>query len=428
MQRILIGNGQFVSVLFIIPVIVDIHGHRFEIYTLLSEIQKNIDLVLGIKNVFELEGVKNSLDCCFNFLNRSLPIFPKEHIALKPKEQKLIKVKAPFIDEITGLAIIKILDWSTYSTMLLKLKFMHNTAMLDIVNNGPDTIIFKLEEMSGIVDLRSLGYYKIKQGILQQNLSREYRFERADTLCEHFNKFINTLKKEREQKELKESYPWLDPNDERKYMTKILDKYIDLENSCLREKEKKEVMEMLYKYKDEFSLRDKIGTCPNIEVEIDATDKSPFFIRPYHVKEEDKALIDKEMKRLCYLGILKEGFSAFSSPVMLISWKLTKGKRVVTDFRHLNVRIAKNNLAYPLLKDTFSVFGSSKCKVLSVLDLKDAFHSLRLSEYSKKYCRILLYFSSTSYLYQRMPMGLIISPLIWQSYISAILDCLQSKK
>ena len=76
----------------------------------------------------------------------------------------------------------------------------------------------------------------------------------------------------------------------------ILDKYIDLEKSCVTEKEKKQVMEMLYKYKEAFSLRDEIGTCPNIEVEIDVTDKLPCFIRPYHVKEEDKALIDKEMK------------------------------------------------------------------------------------------------------------------------------------
>ena len=85
-QRIQVGNGQFVSVLFINPVIVDIHGHRFEIYILVSEIHENVDLVLGIKNVFEL-GVINSQDCCFNFLNRSLPIFPKERIMLKPKEQ-----------------------------------------------------------------------------------------------------------------------------------------------------------------------------------------------------------------------------------------------------------------------------------------------------------------------------------------------------
>ena len=207
-------------------------------------------------------------------------------------------MKAPFIDDISGLAIIKILDESTYSTMLIKLKFTCNTAILDIVNNGTESIIFKLEEMLGIVDLRLLGYYKIKQGILQQNLSKYYRFERAETLCEYFNKFINTPKKEREQKEMEENYSWLDPSDERKYMThqEILDKYIDLEKSCMTEKEKKQAIEMLYKYKEVFSLRDEIGTCPYIEVEIDVTDKSPFFVRPYHVNEEDKALIDKGMK------------------------------------------------------------------------------------------------------------------------------------
>ena len=74
---------------------------------------------------------------------------------------------------------------------------------------------------------------------------------------------------------------------------------------------------------------------------------------------------------------------AYSSPVMLISRKLTKDKRVVTDFRHWNVRIAKNNLAYPLVRDTLSVLGNSKCEVLSVLDLKDAFHSLILSGFKE---------------------------------------------
>ena len=104
-QRTQVGNGQCVSVLFIVPVITDVHGHRFEIYTLVSEIHKNVDLVLGIKNVFKLKGLINSRDCCFKFLNRSVPIFPEKEIILKPKEQKLIKVKAPFIDEISGMAI-----------------------------------------------------------------------------------------------------------------------------------------------------------------------------------------------------------------------------------------------------------------------------------------------------------------------------------
>ena len=76
----------------------------------------------------------------------------------------------------------------------------------------------------------------------------------------------------------------------------ILEKYINLDNTCLTEREKKDVMDMLYKYKGAFSLRDEIGTCPNIEVGLDVTDKSAFFIRLYHVREEDKKVIDKEVK------------------------------------------------------------------------------------------------------------------------------------
>ena len=121
----------------------------------------------------------------------------------------------------------------------------------------------------------------------------------------------------------------------------IFNKYINLDKLCLTESEKKEVKDMIYKYKDAFSIIDEIGTCQNIEIDIDGTDKTPFFSRPYHIKEEDKRILDKEMKRLCYLGILKEGFSAYSGPVMLISRKVMQDKRVVTDFRHLNTRIAK---------------------------------------------------------------------------------------
>ena len=75
-----------------------------------------------------------------------------------------------------------------------------------------------------------------------------------------------------------------------------------------------------------FSLRDEIGTYPNIEVEIDTTDKSPFFIRPYHVREDDKTFIDKEMKWLCYMGILKAGFSPYPSFIVLTSRILTKDR------------------------------------------------------------------------------------------------------
>ena len=119
-----------------------------------------------------------------------------------------------------------------------------------------DTIILDPQEILGILDVRSLGYYKIKQGILQQNLSKYYRSEFADVLCEQSNKFINTLKKERKE-ETQDKYLWLDPSDERKYISdrEILERYIDLDNSCLTDMEKKEVMDMLYKYKEVFSFK-----------------------------------------------------------------------------------------------------------------------------------------------------------------------------
>ena len=161
-------------------------------------------------------------------MNRSVPIYPEKEIILKPDEQKLVKVRAPFIDEISGLSIIKIIDGGTYSTLLIK--FTCNKAVLDIKNAGKDTMILRPKEMIGIVDSRSLGYYKIKQGILQQNLSRYYRFEEAKKLCEYFNKFVDTLKKDREQITSVDKYPWLDPEDERRNMTdrEILEKYVEL--------------------------------------------------------------------------------------------------------------------------------------------------------------------------------------------------------
>ena len=91
------------------------------------------------------------------------------------------------------------------------------------------------------------------------------------------------MRKEEENSEGK--FPWLEDTNERKYMTdrKILYKYVNLDNSCLTKIEKMQVSDLLYKYKDAFSLRDEIGLCPNIEIDI--TDKSPFFIRLFHANK-----------------------------------------------------------------------------------------------------------------------------------------------
>ena len=94
-KRIQVGNGQYVGVLFVIPVIITTQKHRFEIFTQVSEIHENVDLVLGIKNLFEL-GVIDSWDSCLSFLNRSTFFFPREKVEVMPKEQQLIVLEAPF--------------------------------------------------------------------------------------------------------------------------------------------------------------------------------------------------------------------------------------------------------------------------------------------------------------------------------------------
>ena len=131
---------------------------------------------------------------------------------MKPKERKFIKIEAPFVDEISGLAIVKMLDNKEQCTMVLKLKFVRNQASSDITNNTQETVIFEPRPMLGILDLRSLGYYKIKQGALQQNLSKCYHFESAEKLCEEFNPLVNKLKKDETTTD-KESYLWLEDSD-----------------------------------------------------------------------------------------------------------------------------------------------------------------------------------------------------------------------
>ena len=134
---------------------------------------------------------------------------------MKPKEQKLVVLEAPFEQEIMGMAITKLLDTKEQMTLTMKIKFIRNRATFKVKNGMHETVTFNPTQMLDIIDLRSLGYYKIKQGVLQQNLSHIYHFESAHKVCDQFNRLINTLRKG-ERMESTEKYPWLDDSNERK--------------------------------------------------------------------------------------------------------------------------------------------------------------------------------------------------------------------
>ena len=172
--------------------------------------------------------------------------FPPKKVEVKPKEQKLVVLEAPFEEEITGMAITKLLDIKEQMTLTMKIKFIRNRATIKVKNDTHETMTFNPTQMHGVIDLRSLGYYKIKQGVLQQNLSHIYHFEPAHKVCDQYNRLINMLRKG-ERMESTERYQWLDNSDERKYMSDrdILEKYINLDNSCLTKWEKKEVRSLI---------------------------------------------------------------------------------------------------------------------------------------------------------------------------------------
>ena len=128
------------------------------------------------------------------------------------------------------------------------------------------------------------------------------------------------------------------------------------------------------------------------------------------------------------LRILSKNSTSHTSPVMLITRKLTKDKRPVVDFRLLNTRILRRNTSIPLMSDVLSILGNSECEVVSCVNIKDAYHSIRLTEKSKEYCGILPYFDSPIYRYEVLPMGIACAPQIWMDYITLILAELEDKK
>ena len=105
-----VGNGSKVATLFVIPIITNIHGHKFEIFTLVSEIQDTIDLVFGMKNMHEVEGEHSARHSEFRFLNRAIPIFPEETFTLKSGGKRYVKVIAPFVQLLSGVAVVKIVQ------------------------------------------------------------------------------------------------------------------------------------------------------------------------------------------------------------------------------------------------------------------------------------------------------------------------------
>ena len=443
-----IGNGSIVQALFVIPLLSMSYGHTFEIFTIVAEIDDDMDLVFGFKNMTETEGMLNTRTGEYDFIFRSIPIFPRNDLDFPAGEKAYIKMKAPFCDKLSGMICTKFFGRDMVHT--LRVKAQDNQGVVQFRNGSKETAQLRKNKAVGILDLRSIGCFKVgyQKMVNMAESSKTFKvYDYQQVKCETKTEVDQYLRMTRRYSSEKDKgfqnnvdqmdlqpksnpYPWLADDDLRRYQSdeEIIHEKIDLSTSALSRKEKARLMEMLNKYRDAFSLGDEIGECPNLEADIKVIDESPFFVRPFPISESDKPFMDNQMERLVSLGILSKNSTSHTSPVMLITRKLTKDKRPVVDFRLLNTRILRRNTSIPLMSDVLSILGNSDCEVVSCVDIKDAYHSIRLTEKSKEYCGILPYFGSPIYRYEVLPMGMACAPQIWMDYITLILAELEDKK
>ena len=457
-RPIKIANDEHIIVDECIHLMIRFGEHVFEMIAYLSDMLKDYDMVIGQKSMYELEGGPSFKTMGFEFMMRSVDVKSIKNVIIPSGEDRVIPLELEDCPEDLFDAeniIVKLrsnienLHEQLPQTLICRMK--NRKIEITAHNRSRKDWVIKRGDFMGCADLRSIGYFHISRRVLETAMADKCAFLSEGETQEYFaklmedtqelNSALNTRLKERHSKgdeqdtnivpdKEKDPYPWLEPDDPRRTMTdeEILRKFINLENSHMSKKQKEQFYKMALRYKEAFSLRDEIGVCPDMEVELELKDKTPFFIRPFPIKETDKALIDKEMKKGVLLGILRKGMSAYSSPIMLIPRKLTGIPRIVTDFRHLNSRLVTINPSIPLVRDAIQMIGASGCEVLSVIDLRDAYHTLRLSRESQKFCGITPYYGSDTYLYQRLGMGLSVSPAIWQNFINKVLDQIPERK
>ena len=438
-------DGRVIIIDECVNMVISFGSHIFEMVVYLLDMDDNFDFVIGQKAMYELEGGPNFGTLTFHFLMRSIPLMAMSEVTIKPGETRTYGIQMLAVpSEFKGrTGVIKLRSENPGQLpQTLKLEVdKRGRGLIKAHHEGTYPWTINVGETMVSIDMRSLGYFHVNRDKIVENLEDQCRFLTEDETCEYFCKLIddhnelcnvvNTKLKIDDRCETdankatkEDPYPWLEPNDPRRTLTdqQIIERYVNLTEYDLTAREKRTLIKVIMKYRKVFSLRDDIGTCPHMEVELELNDTKPFFIRPFPIKEGEKDFIDKEMRKGCLLGILRKGMTSNSSPIMLIPRKQGGIPRIVTDFRHLNTRLVTLHPSIPLVRDAIQILGASGCEVISVIDLRDAYHTLRLSNESQKYCGITPYYGSDTYLYQRLDMGLSVSPAVWQNFIQKVLS------
>ena len=290
----------------------------------------------------ETEGMLNTRTGEYDFIGRSIPIFPQNGLDIPAGEKAYIKVKAPFCDKLSGMICTKFFGRDMVYT--LRVKFQDNQGVVQFSNGSNETAQLRKNKAVGILDLRSIGYFKVGYQKMvnmaeSSKACKMYHYQQikceTKTEVDQYMRITGSYSSEKgkgfqnnvkqiDPQQKSDPYPWLADDYPRRCQSdeEIMYEKIDLSNSALSRKEKARLMKMLIKYRDAFSLGDEIGECPNLEADIKVIDEYPFFVRAFPISESDKLFMDKQMERLVSLGILSKNSTSHTSPVMLITRKI----------------------------------------------------------------------------------------------------------
>ena len=428
-HKIRLANGLVIKTDGLIAMPLIIQGYLFQFLVLVTTLADDFDFVLGLEALVQMESTYSLRNNTLQFENRCIPLYPLTDTVIPPKSQNVIQLTGQLpLTFSSGFAVVHVLPLlNTLSIITTETEFLNQTTCFNLTNTNTTPRIFSQHIPFAYLDTRSIGYYDPSKAL---HMISQDPLIFTSNLASISEPYIDRLIHEEPPLDNKDPYPWLDPQDPRRFQTdrELLEQLIDLSESSLTDSEKEQFYDLLEEYKKAFSLRDEIGLAQGMEINLELTDTTPFFIRPFTVKEDMKPRIDKEMNKLVILGILRKELSGFSSPAMAIPRKNSNVPRVVADFRYLNTRLPQLNMTFPLVKECIQSIGASQCDVMSVIDLRDAYHTLRLSPNSQQYCGITPYYGSDTYLYQRLPMGLKVSPAIWQAFINKVLGPIPNRQ
>ena len=276
----------------------------------------------------------------------SIPLMARKNICVLPGKTRVVSLtllpnKTSFTPKHTitskGVAYVKPFN-SKLPLRPIEIEFENNHCCIEIHNTSDTTIEFLHGQEMAYFDARSKSLVQInnsKHFPIDQYLHDRmtpatlsptplaYEKSIHPTEMPHITTCTELLVDDTNKSTSDDKYPWLESEDIRRNMTdpKILQMKLNLKDSVFDEKGKEEFLTNVEQFTDIFILRDEIGTCSFIEVHLKLKDETPFFVRPYPLRKEQKKVIQKEVDRFEHLGIIQKGLTGYSSPVVLLKWK-----------------------------------------------------------------------------------------------------------